>query len=471
MAEWLRLALAGVPLFAIPAVIGAAFFGREVYWASRWWFGMTLAGILLILAHGFNLHGILVTILFSVFFVFCAIKSFRRLMPGREESAGIFPERVSPEMIGTGIIFFLLFCSYLDVLANPLTAVHWDALATWWNKTRALYFWPPFAETPVAGWDFLNYPYLGPMLELLIIRCTGVLSESFGRLLFPTVYFLWILAFNSLFFGKVRWKTVWLIPFTAVLFYDRRAFTSGYQDGFVGVICGMAALHFIRFFLRQDWPRNDDDGWDTDLFLGVFFSGAASFVKCEGLFLGIILAASAFLTFLFAGKNGGLLGKIRRLLPYGVFFGILICVWPGILLWNHANVLRMQTAFVASDIFRFHENLARWGIIRLFVSDSLLRNGPVILASVILSCASAVAVPRTRRILAFLWIALAGHGVFVTFLYFVTHLNLQWHLANSFGRLMFQHFFICAAIIYVSTERLINRLSDDSRIFRDGRGD
>jgi|GEM_PF-1766047 len=456
MPEWLRLCLACIPLFVIPGIVGKAFWGCEVYWASRWWFGMILSGLLLIFGHGANLHGGVVTILFSVFFIFCAVKSFQRCKAAQPEISKDSSKRFEPGKIVAGILFFLLFCSYLDVLAHPLTAEHWDALSSWWNKVRALYFWPPFAETPCAGWDFMNYPYLGPMLELLIIRCTGGLSESFGRLLFPTVYFMWMMTFNLLFPGKIRWRTFWLIPFIAILFYDRRAFTSGYQDGFVGLICGMAAVHFVRFFLKENRLQGIDGRWDTDLFLGVFFAGAASFVKSEGTFLGVILAAAAAGVFLFSEPAGKIPRKILILLPYIIFFGILVCIWPGFLLLNHVNILRMQNAFVMSDLLGFYRNLDRWEMIRLFVAHSILKNWPVLSACLMLSLVSALAVPKLRRVLAFLWLAGIGHGIFVTFLYFVTRLNLQWHLVNSFGRLMFQHFFVYSCILYTTGHCLLD---------------
>ncbi len=456
MSELREFVFSMFPLFLIPLSLGRAVLGSAAPHSSRWWFALILTGLYFLIAHGIHLPGVAAFGGFWGLLAFACIRAFNSRKDWKKE----FPGEISFwEAVPYALLAALILApGYANTLAHPVSLANWDAVAIWHYKVKGLLEWTSFVNTPVPGWPYVNYPHLGPVLEMWVIKLAGTNAENYGRLLLPTCYFFWAAALVGLIKTEVKNGLAALVAVpVGALFFDLRSFISGYQDGFLAVCAGMAAVHFCRF-LRRDllgkakFPAQ----LDWDLLLGFFFAGSACLIKAEGSILSFVLCASFLIIFLTARLKRAKLREAIALWPYAAVFAGLFVLWPCILLVNGLGVLKMQNAFTFSDVSQFSKNLNRWPVISQHVGFYFEKTRLVLAASALASIASSWLVPQSRRSLAFLWVFLLIHCAVVPLPYFVTRLNLNWHLANSFDRLMSHHFFAYAAILSIAGAHLVN---------------
>jgi hypothetical protein len=176
-----------IPLLFIPIIIGSLLFHAFVPWSTRWLFGISVMGIFLVCMHAFGIRQLFVWIILSVCCSVIGIRTYwHRDILYRNIELPLWPTMI----IFTALAIQLL-SAYVSILAKPLIA--WDAVAIWFQKAKAIYYWMPFNSLP-----FVNYPNFGAAYWAFIIKFTGF-SEEMGRLFFPTVYFVFIMVLYSLF--------------------------------------------------------------------------------------------------------------------------------------------------------------------------------------------------------------------------------------------------------------------------------
>jgi hypothetical protein len=454
------LGISVAAIFVLPIMVGMILpDSKDIRPASRWWFGLVSFGILLIVLHGLRTPKTPVKIFLGFFLLSCLVISAFRVVGALR--SGRIPALISFLKQNAWVLscfLLLLIAGYAHVLSYPVSPAQWDAIATWFRKAKLLYHWVPLGNTPEVYWSYVTYPHLGSILEAMIMRLAGSLTENYGRLLMPAVYFFWMLAILSL---RPAAKT-WIFRLTAVaaawIFFDLTAFTNGYQEGFLAAMAGMAAVHFTRIAVKISDPSCGVKAWppDADLGMAFFFAGSLGFVKTEGGILSIILVGAFLLVFLGAYPLKESLRRLYALAPYLLLWIALLALWPLILYLNHADAGQIQGEhFTAASMSGFFKNLSRWAMISPFYWKYLQGKLVVLGVSAFLSAEAAVFIPRARRALCFLWLTLIAHLIFVPLPYFATAANPVWHLQTSFERLMFQHFFVypillCAAVSFLA---------------------
>jgi hypothetical protein len=454
------LGISVAAIFVLPIMVGMLLpVSKDIRPASRWWFGLVSFGILLIVLHGLRAPKTPVKIFLGLFLFSClTLSAFRAVGALRSGRVPAIISFLKQNAWGLSCFLLLLVSGYAHVLSHPVSPTQWDAIATWFRKARLLYHWVPLGNTPEVYWSYVTYPHLGSILEAMIMRLAGSLTENYGRLLMPTVYFFWMLAILSL---RPAAKT-WIFRLTAAaaawLFFDLAAFTSGYQEGFLAAMAGMSAVHFTRISVKMSAPSYGVKTWppDADFGMAFFFAGSLGFVKTEGVILSLILTGSFLFVFLASHNPKESLRRLCTLAPYLLLCIALLALWPLILYLNHANAGQIQGEhFTAASLSGFFKNLSRWTMISPFYLKYLRENAVILAVSAFLSAEAAVFIPRARKALCFLWLTLIAHLIFVPLPYFATAANPVWHLQTSFERLMFQHFFVypillCAAVSFLA---------------------
>jgi hypothetical protein len=465
MTDIIRLSMALIPLLILPLITGLTLpWKANLQWSSRWWFGMILTGVLLMVLHALRVPAVaaMITILLLTGFYF--YRTFRYLCWRKSHPASSFHDHCFQNWgLFSLTLLFLLATGYIHILSYPVAPADWDAISLWYKKTKLLYAWIPMGNTPAVDWcgNYMNYPHLGPVLEALVIRFTGALTENFGRLLMPTFYCAAVLALN--YFRPARQRRLYalLLVVIAFLFFDLKSFTSGYQEGFLATLAGMSLIHFSRTFIKNNALSGAEasEGFGVDYFLAFFFAGSLCFVKSEGTLLALIICTSALLSYALTHSPKKWLGQIRSLRPYLILFAVLVVLWPLLLLLNHGNLTRLQdNYFTASTVSKWSENLNRWALIWPHYAQYLQARALVLIISASLSVPGLIWIPKSRPCLVFLWLTLGMHSAFVALPYFATGANPVWHLQTSFDRLMFQHFFLYPILLCVGTSFIADKI-------------
>jgi len=443
-----------VPIFVLPWIVGLVLKHRHVHWASRWYFGLLSIGILLMLCHALGLP-LLVTYLFVLLLLIgCAF-----LYAQNKQASAITEVRAFEFSFPVLALLPLLVTSYIHILSHPVAPADWDAISTWFFRVKLLYIWAPLKNAGWIDWgSYINYPHLGPMLETWVIHFTGQLLETHGRLVIPTLYFFWALNHLSLAPQVFRRVYFLFIAFLGYVFFEMHPFVNGYQDGMVAILAGMSLIHFARFFMREDELK----GFHPDVFLGFFYAGALALVKSEGVFLGLIISLSASLSY-FLKKPGCPLKFALRIGPYLLMQFLFILAWPLLIQMSGHDASQLQNkAFTLSTVIHWYQNLERWEVIGPYFGNYFLQKLPILLACLLVSIGSFILQARSRCVLGFLWSVWVLHLIFVALPYFATLSNLHWHLANSFDRLIFQHFAFYAVILAVGVSFLADKLGSFS---------
>ncbi len=449
----IHLLIALSTLWFLPPFYSTAF-DVKGSWTTRWWFGATVVGLIAIISHAIKTPRLLNDSALLFFLTAGILKAFYGRVTKKSPA-----ETSLPFPLGSFLLMLpLLLIAYLHVLSRPLTPADWDSVSLWYKKIKMLYAWYPLKNTRIADWggNYINYPHLGPMLETLILKVSGIFHENFGRLLFPTVYVLWILSLGDLFKPDQKKWRLFLPPFLGTLFFQMRACTNGYQEVLITTLAGVSAIQ-LCLYLTTTFPRQNTS-FNLSLFLGCFFAGMLAFVKSEGMLLALIIVGTFTLSNL--SKNfRGWFGTLRGLFPYLLLTIVLILLWPGLLLWNKADLSHLQNnSFTVSSLSKSFYNLSRASMIGDYFAQYFAQKRILLGFCALLSFMSILFSSKTRRPLTFLWILLITHGIMVALPYFATAADPVWHLRYSFDRLMFQHLFVYPTILCVAVSGLVESL-------------
>ncbi|MBI3306666.1 MAG: hypothetical protein HYZ84_02510 [Candidatus Omnitrophica bacterium] len=437
MTDTLRLVSALLPLSIIPIGIGHALTHYKEPWPTAWWVGTLCIGLFLLIGHGLNIP-------FAILFAIIAFGFVASLFLTELPQNRFYFDRLrslSFHHVGTtSLILVFLAMNYVQILSHPLDPFYSDTLSIWFNKAKGLFFDIPFAVLPVPGFSMANYPHLGPVYEMFVMKFAGLPIEPIARLIFPTVYFVWILSLAQIPVFKNHPRLLWLLPVIALVFYDAPAYTSGYQDGFLAATAGMAALQFILFLntSEQDLSKSK-----THLWLAIFFAGSLSFIKVEGTVLAIILTAAFCLIAILFHFQNNLISAWRFLWPFFGLLTLMVLCWPGLLLIHHLDATKISgPAYTYRDIFTFYQNFDRWPLIEKHFAVYVQSRLSFILATTLLSAATFCMHVNLRPGILFLWMVWTAHLSFIAVAFLATRLPLEWHLQTAFERLSFQHFFV-----------------------------
>lgn len=420
-----------IPLFVVPISLGSIFFS-SISVAVRWWFGATFLGFILFIAHSFDL-----IFYINVVYLSYAIITiyFTKLLITKNISLKVDKFK----LIITLALSFLLLAAYIKIFCAPLLG--WDATVIWFNKARAIFFNEPFKNTP-----FVNYPNLGPIYWMYIMKFTGTLEESFGRLFFPTLFFFWILSLTSL-YPHYKSKLVTLAAIVIMLIgyytFNPDSHLNGYQDEFLAMCLGLSALHFLKVF-SMEAPNK------TDYFLSFWFSGISCFIKNEGFILALILITSwAFTSLIYSKSQKNFFSIIKNQLPNLLLFLFLLLLWrPMISLYQNLSFSEIQgDAFTVKSILSFYTNFDRLPLIIHYFASYFAENLKSILLILISIPILIYKTPRFRPSMVFLFLVLLFHLLSITLIFLSTTADLSWHLETAFMRLASQHSFIYTLLI------------------------
>jgi len=440
-------------IFFLPFTAGFLIRDASVPLVSRWWFGLILTGVLLVAFHGFRLPFSLALAAILVLYLAGSYETFkcrRSLIASWAQSLKAPSFRLFP-----AVLLLITAAAMLNVFANPVTPSNWDAIGIWYKRIKLLYAWTPLANTVDISWgSYINYPHLAAMLEAVIMRVSGGMIEEHGRLLMPALYFFWLSGLSALAPRKGRVLFDLFLAYAALLFYDKWTFTSGYQEGMIVALGGMAALHFCRLLMALD-ATTPGLSVRVESFLAFFFAGSLCLVKNEAAILAAILAFSAAAAAMTFPER---LKTLKMIGPGFAVFLTLAFLWPAIMFANDIDMTRLQNkAFTRESVMTLHHNLSRWSVIEPYFKDYFSAK-----PWLILSCASfsllAASFRPARRPLFFLWIVYTAHLVFMPLPYLATHAGLGWHLKNSFERLILQHGFLYPLMLSIAISAAADKL-------------
>ena len=445
-----RFGLALLALFAIPLAAGALIPARAMSWPVRWWVSVTGIGLFFAVAHALGAPLATTALLLGV----AALAAFL-LQPGRclLRLRGIcrWPDKF--HQVALLALLLVLLGGFMRVMSKPVPLS--DGKVIWLNKAKALYAEVPFAQVPAV-----NYPNLGPMLWMLVMKLSGGTEECFGRLFFPTQYFFWMLGMIWLHRRRHTWVMPLSVSLVAWLFFSNGVI-NGYQDMFLLACAGMSAAHFVKLLLRNGSARGERHNRRdrADYFCAFYFAGVGGFIKNEGAVLGMIIVLAWVLALAASQGFRALPAALRRAWPALLLWAVMLCLWPMLLLHNEIDLAAVQRdAFSLKAIHTIPQDLHRWRAITPHVLKHFAVNSPVIFASVLLSVACARAMPRVRQAVLFLWLACFGHMTFVILVFFVTRQDVAWHLGTAFERLALQHAFVYAIILCITPAFLAETL-------------
>jgi hypothetical protein len=436
--------LAVFPILIIPLAIGSLVTWKSVSWSARWFLGVSFLGIFLVCVHAFGVPQRTVQILLVIALaLICILISLHRNDLFKNVR---WPTRQT--LIILLILFIQLMSAYATILANPV--IEWDAVAIWFQKAKAFYYWEPFKSFPIV-----NYPNFGAAYWAFIMKFTGF-TEAMGRLLIPTAYFAFMMVLYSLFKAdNTSWTGVFVIPPVSIFFFHN-AYVSGYQDGLLSLMAGMSAFYYCRFFILLRSANHvtlcHRDIY-YDLFLAVFFSGILGFIKNEGTIIAVLLFFSAAGWFMIQIRSNQVIGKMPLFFSV-IMFLVLISLWSLLLLYNGVDPSQVQGGvFSIKGIFNFYKNINRYSDIKQYFSQYLTSHGMIIIVASLLSILSALYAKTTRTTLCFIWTFYVLHFAFVALVFFSTGTNYMWHLGTAFDRLMFQHRFVYILVIVITTSK------------------
>ena len=445
----LKTILAILPLLIIPIAMGSIVTWKSVSWSARWFLGISFLCVFFIFVHALGIPQSVAWILLIIgLALICILISLNR--------NDLFKNIRWPAWQTLTIVVILLIqlmSAYATVLANPV--FEWDAVAIWFQKAKAFYYWEPFRSFPIV-----NYPNFGSFYWAFIMKFTGF-SEAIGRLFFPTAYFAFMMVLYSLFRDNNTSVTgVFVIPAVSIFFFHN-AYVSGYQDGLLSLMAGMSAFYYCRFFIVLRSAKHvtlcHRDIY-YNLYLAFFFSGILGLIKNEGTVIALLLFFSAAGWFIIQIRSK----PLKKVMP--LFFGVIIflaltSLWSVLLLYNGVDPSQVQGGvFSIMGILKSYKNIKRYIDIKQYFSLYLNSYGIIIIVTSLLSMVAVLYVKITRTALCFIWTFYVFHFAFIALVFFSTGTNYMWHLGTAFDRLMFQHRFVYMLIIVITISYIMKSI-------------
>ncbi len=387
--------------------------------------------------------------LFSGLIFFWAIR--KNLMKIRDYlKAFSYRPTLGQKIILPAIALIFLYFSF-HAMITPLS--YWDSWAIYGFKAKALFFAQGiplnFFTDSTKAYAHLDYPLLLPMLEAWVYTALNSWNDQLVNVIFLS-YFLSLLVifyfslkpligagFSLLF-------TLFLVTmprFTLFMSY------SGYADVPLTVYYFMSLAYLLRWFYSQKGR-----GF---LYLSAICLGLAAWTKNEGAVICLInlflLSALVLVrnkptqeSFLLIGRCSGIILAI--ILPWLIFKGVFHISNDLVNTHNlNLEVLQNNLSRIPLIFKSFADNASRisdwnllWFVTLLAIALSLKKNFSWASCAVLLSL-----------LLYFLsWV----------FIYLITPLEINWHLANSMDRLLIQTaplgLFLCGLLAAALLQRI-----------------
>lgn len=435
----------------IPTLIGFLLPIRYTNWATRWLWAILMIGIVMTLIYSPAAY---------VVIILAAIAGLIRLIIySRTQRSHI--ELTVPMIIGIVMVLVLLAITWSDVINNPLDpGVAWDAAVIWFTKAKHIYYWRDF--------DFIamiNYPNVGPNLWAYVMSFSG-LQEHLGRLMFPAIYAFWF----ALVLRNVRdriYSLVLLLPLLACGIYLLLPGTvNGYQDIFLGIVAATGG-YLLYNVIFNSYTDPKQKRWD--FILGLFFCGAISLIKNEGLVFGIIIVL-CFVSVYLVQHFKMIKSELRRNWKWGLLGAVLIVapivVWNIVLVYHNVNLAHVQgNYFTISGILDIPNKLNNFPLIWDYVSGYTDRLTMIILLAIVTTVAATFVDFNWKKLFAnlFLWAVVVVHTLFIIFTFLATTADISWHLGTAANRLMMQHDLFYALILVVNSTLLANMVFDGKK--------
>jgi len=322
----------------------------------------------------------------------------------------------SSDRVVATLVFVPVLAAAIFTLSTPIDAG--DAVMAWYAKARAFLGWQPLARLPYA-----EYPNLMTMAWSLLLRLTGWANEPTARLVFVAVYAAFALALRDIVVTPSR-HTMWVVPLAVLATFDLRLITNGYQDAAVGALGGLAVVLFAGHLQSGDRSR---------ALLGLFFAAAIGLVKLEGAVLGAVLV--------FAWLAAQRFAPLRTAwwLRGWIMYAAVALIWPVMVRVYGLQLDQGQyNAFEGASLLDIPARLGRLPAI----GGALIATGPRFLvplaATTVLAAGAWWFVKSARPVLTFLMVAAVLHAASIAGVFLLTNLELWWHLATAFDRLVLQ---------------------------------
>jgi hypothetical protein len=428
-------------------------------WASRWYTGAMLGGLLIIVGHGLQIPQ---PVTFGIIVVLTLGLYVRAKNTMEERCPLTTDERVSLALLIT-VLAIPAASAVLRTVHDPV--LHWDAFVIWFAKARALDQWLPVHQMPHR-----NYPELGPVLWMSAFKWMGPAQENVGRAIFPILYFVWAASLMDVFGRPYSLSAAFTILLSALLVLDVQAVTSGYQDAFVLVGSGFAASKLVRLLISS--PRETSSllqhfgeaAQRKELLRIGFLTGVIGLIKQEGTVCSLLLTGSFLLVLLLSTHPSAWAKIARALLPFFCTWLPTVVMWPAILILHQVDVRAIQgDGFSVRSVLNAYQQVDRWSLISPYVTAYLEARLSLTVVCGAGSVASFIVVPSSRRPIVFLWTVFALHLAFVILVFFSTQADLSWHLATAFQRLAQQAGFALVLLVFVTLTGLLRYWVADVR--------
>jgi hypothetical protein len=439
---WLSIVI--IPFF-FGSVLTRGLFSLSLQWT---------VGIFLVASTLFILHGLNVSKEIALSFIYFVsliglILYIKTYLSSTEKQFGRF---ISADIFDTLFylaLIILLIDAILTIDRNPLTAG--DALAYWYQKAKALYYWIPLDMFPTLG-----YPHLGSTIWMFGMNYANG-SENFGRHVFPilllSIYVSYWVLLNEYFFVTKKYKFTIVLLFVYLIFISlTKEFgggytyvNSGYLDWLVGIVSCFS--YMLLFFYTKLFNNNDSKFPLLRYFLILFLLACSSLIKSEGFVLVAIFIFSYFLILLFNDKKVIIDNRMTHF--FGIIFLIFVATLYRQILYINGIAFEDAQGFTISNILESYKNIAdRTPLIINQMIYHIRHHFDIILPFFILLCA--MILKKRYFVVSMFLLPLFFHFMFVMLVFYSSHFDLEWHLHTALDRLMHQlsYMYIFGSILF-----------------------
>jgi hypothetical protein len=350
-------------------------------------------------------------ILFSILFIQMKKTPFR-LSFNKKDLLSLFSVTVI-------LVMFLIVIG--DSMLMPVYSG--DAYAIWGLKAKVLFyegFKSNYFHNPNLGYSHLDYPLLVPMLISGVYSILGTADDSYGKIIYPFIYLLFIgLVFSAARRKLDLEKSLLLTALLASIPALIRWSGAGTADTVLTFFYAGSILHLIVFMEKENI---------YDLMLSAFYSSLCILTKNEGLPLALI---NIFIFIIFHSIPK----RDAKYFPAYVAVIIIPCIPWFVFSGNIPKI--HENSLAGIDIAHFGENIERlkiiipaflkeycniqnWGFfwIMTIPFGLLFRNN------------------LKNRILAILFLLFILHTSLYVFIYIIYPIHLEWLMKTTLQRLI-----------------------------------
>lgn len=336
-------------------------------------------------------------------------------------------------------VILLLFTFLLSIDLADQIYFSWDAKSNWFFKT--LNFYQNQNIDNLKNFNVSDYPHLGPYIWSFFWKFSLGEFEYLGRIFYIFIYLLSILSIsNCLQKGNLE-KIIFAILLIS-LTYNYELF-SGLQD----VLIFSSILFFGRFSYLVYQKKSKSNNLLILLILLAIFNFLC-WTKNEGIFYGLFLFFSLFVTFNFS--------KLDKKV---IIFGILMILLIRVLLFTYYDTELNQTYFQMKETIILDSSLLTYKakIITFYILIYITQN-PIYLITIPTLLYIIYKYPR-NDIINFLICFLILNFFFIYLTYMFKMNEVELLIRASMERLIFQTsgFYFLIIIIYINNYTKVSK--------------